>query len=217
MQLSQIVSKRAKVALLYNVGWQNGWLASPMQRVYFADKENFYIGNPSSIYKYTHSSNTDVFHLADDIERLPSDRLKMAFSTRLSYFVNKYVILKVDYRYYFDNWDVKSNTLNIEMPIKLGHSLTIYPNYRFYNQSAAKYFAPYNEHSSTVDFYTSDYDLSEFVSNQYGIGIKYTDAFLKHHLWKIAFNSISLNYNYYRRNIAFDAHVFSLGVKLVIK
>ncbi len=217
MSLAQILSKRAQVSFFVEPTYQFGWLANPMQRVYFDDKSNYFIGNPSSVYVYNYTQNTDVYHLADDIERLPSSRMKFPLGARFSYYLNKRFILKLYYRYYFDDWGINSNTVKIELPIKLNHSWTLYPSYRFYNQSAAKYFAPYNKHLSTDSYYTSDYDLSQFCSNQYGLGVKYKDGFAKLHLWKIAFKSLSLDYNYYRRNIEFDAHIVSLGITLVIK
>jgi hypothetical protein len=38
-------------------------------------------------------------------------------------------------------------------------------------------FCAYEQHLSTEKYYTSDYDLSKFVSNQYGLGLTYTDIF----------------------------------------
>ena len=216
MSLSQILGRRTQVAVFFDPTLQKGWLANPMQRVYFSDVDNYYIGNPSSVYYYDHPSNTDVFQLADDIERLPATRLKFPIAVRMSHYINEFMILKLYYRYYFDDWGVKSNTINVELPIKVGDNFTLYPNYRFYNQSAAKYFNAYDEALSSSEFYTSDYDLAKFISNQYGLGIKYTDRLTKLHLWKVAFKSISLNYNYYRRNIAFDAHIVSLNIKFII-
>ena len=65
---SQILSKRAQFSVFLDLVKQQGWLANPLQRVYFADQANFYIGNRSSIANYEDPSNTDLFHLADDID-----------------------------------------------------------------------------------------------------------------------------------------------------
>ena len=89
------------------------------------------------------------------------------------------------YRYYSDDWGIKSHTANIEIPIKISPKWTLYPSYRYYNQTAADYFAPYEQNLSTSQFYTSDYDLSKFNANQYGFGFGYTDIFAKWHLWGI--------------------------------
>ena len=212
---SQILSKRMQFSIFSDITYQTGWLSNPMQRVYFADKDNFYIGNASSIPNYTSPSNQDVFQLADDIERLPDNRLKIPIGLRLNYYVNEFLVIKSYYRYYFDDWGVNSNTFNIELPIKIGDKFTLYPNYRFYNQTAANYFAPFDELLSTSAFYTSDFDLSKFNANQFGLGLKYTDILTKGHIWKFRLKNITLNYNYYERSTGLKAHIVSLGTKII--
>ena len=214
--ISQILTKRTQFSVFTNITYQHGWLANPMQRVYFSDIDNFYIGNASSIPNYTNPNNKDVFQLADDIERLPNDRLKIPVGIRLNHYVNEFIVIKTYYRYYFDDWGITSNTFNVELPIKIGDKFTIYPNYRFYNQSKSDHFAPFEQHVSTSDFYTSDYDLSNFTSNQLGVGIKYTDILTQGHIWKFGLKNITLNYNYYQRNTGLKAHIISLGAKFIL-
>jgi hypothetical protein len=195
---------------------QDGWLANPMQRVYFGDVDNYYIGEASSIPNYTSKTNKDVFQLADDIERLPSSRFKIPLGFRFNYYINEIVSLRTYYRYYFDNWGISSHTANVSLPIKISEKFTLYPSYRFYNQTAADYFAPYEENISTSQFYTSDYDLSKFNANQYGFGVGYTDIFSKWHIWKLGLKSIDLKYNSYKRNTGLSANIISAGFKFVM-
>lgn len=213
---SQILSKRAQMSLFFDVVKQEGWLSNPMQRVYFADIDNYYIGNASSIPNYTSSTNTDVFQLADDIERLPSTRFKIPIGLRLNYYINETFALRTYYRYYFDDWGIKSHTANIEIPIKIAEKFTIYPSFRYYNQTAADYFAPYEENLSTSEFYTSDYDLSKFSANQYGFGLSYTDIFTQFHIWKMGLKSIDIKYNNYKRNTGLSANIIAAGFKFVL-
>ncbi|GLB49480.1 DUF3570 domain-containing protein [Neptunitalea lumnitzerae] len=198
--LSQIFSKRAQGIFMMDVVQQNGLLSTPFQRVYFSDVADSYIEN---------------FHLADAIEQLPDNRLKIAIGGRFNYYVNEFLVLKTFYRYYFDNWGVGSHTASIEAPIKIGSGFTLYPAYRYYNQSAADYFAPYEAHVSTESFYTSDYDLSKFNANQFSLGISYTDIFTKFKLWKLRLKSIDLKYSYYERNTGFSANIISGGLKFI--
>jgi hypothetical protein len=58
----------------------------------------------------------------------------------------------------------------------------LYPSYRFYNQTAADYFKPYESALSADEFYTSDYDLSEYSAYQIGFGLSYRDIFAKAHI-----------------------------------
>jgi len=217
LSFSQILNKNLQISLFADVITQKGWLSNPMQRVYFKDKANYYIGEADDIAHYTNpNKNNGVFQLADDIERLPNNRLKTPVGMRLHYYVNEYVVFKTYYRYYFDDWGINSHTLSVELPIKITDKFTLYPNYRFYNQTASTYFHPYEEALSTSDFYTSDYDLSKFNSNQFGVGIKYTDVFVKLKLWKIGLKNISLNYSYYSRNTGLDAYIVTFGTKFIL-
>jgi len=217
LSFSQILSKRSQISIFSDITYQNGWLANPMQRVYFKDKANYYIGNPDSIDNYTNANNTDVFQLADDIERLPNVRLKIPIAGRLHFYLNEYFVLKTYYRYYFDDWGIKSNTFEVEIPIKISEKYTLYPSYRLYNQTKANYFAEFDTHLSSSDYYTSDYDLSGFASNKFGLGIKYSDILTKKHLWKFNLKNITLNYSYYNRSTGLNAHIVSFGSKYIFE
>lgn len=196
--LSQILSERMQGAFLADWVLQKGLLSTPFQRVYFADVADSYIQN---------------FQLADDIEHLPDSRMKIALGARLNYYLNEHFVLRSFYRYYTDDWGIRSHTASLEVPIKLGSKFTLAPSYRYYQQTAANYFAPYEQHLSTEQYYTSDYDLSKFNANQYGIGLTYTDIFAKGHIWKLNLKSVDLKYNYYERNSGFKANLISFGVK----
>ncbi|SFS52995.1 Protein of unknown function [Lutibacter maritimus] len=216
ISFSQILSKKAQISIFLDVVQQNGWLANPMQRVYFGDRANYYIGNASSIANYTSPKNTDVFQLADDIERLPDTRFKLPIGARFNYYLNEVVSLRTYYRYYYDDWGITSHTANIELPIKISDTYTLYPTYRYYTQTAADYFAPYEELLSTSEFYTSDYDLSEFNANQFGFGVSYTDIFTTRRIWKLGLKSIDLKYSNYKRNTGLTAGIISAGFKFVM-
>ena len=216
LSFSQILGQNSQLSVFSDIVMQKGWLANPMQRVYFADKDNYFIGNREDIPNYTSPSNKEVFQLADDIERLPDSRLKTPIGMRLNYYVNEYFVLRNYYRYYFDDWGINAHTANVELPVKITDSFTLYPSYRYYTQTASDYFAPFDEHLSTDEFYTSDYDLSAFNSSQYGFEIHYNDIFTKAHLWMVGLKTINLNYSYYKRNTGLEAHIVSLGMKFII-
>ncbi len=213
---SQILSKRAQLALSLDIVNQNGWLANPMQRVYFADTENYYVGNPNSISNYTSKKNIDVFQLADDIERLPDTRFKIPLGARFHYYINETFVLRSYYRFYSDNWGIYSHTAQFELPVKLTNNFTLYPSFRYYTQTEAIYFAPFEKNLSTQKYYTSDYDLSEFSALQYGIGISYTDIFTEAHLWRFGIKTLDLKYSYYERNSGLTANLFSFGCKFIL-
>ncbi|WP_435412744.1 DUF3570 domain-containing protein [Psychroserpens mesophilus] len=198
---SQILSKKLQGSLALDFVKQQGLLSTPFQRVYFSDVADSFI---------------EDFHLADDVEQLPDSRFKVAIGGRLHYYINETFVVRTFYRYYFDDWGIKSHTASIEIPIKLSDKFTVYPSYRFYNQTAADYFAAYEEHVSTDEFYTSDYDLSKYSANQYSLGATYTDIFTKFHIWKLGLKSIDLKYTQYDRNNTLSASIISAGFKFLL-
>ena len=73
---SQVLTKKLQFSVFLDVLQQEGLLSSPYHRTYFADKENYYIGQAQYIPVYESASNVGVYKLADDIERLPDTRFK---------------------------------------------------------------------------------------------------------------------------------------------
>ena len=197
---SQILSKNLQGMLSLDLVQQQGLLSTPFQRVYFSDFPDRFREN---------------FQLADDIERLPDTRFKTAVGGRLNYFINEMFVLRTYYRYYFDDWGIASHTASIEVPIKITDKFTLYPSYRFYNQTAADYFYPYETALSTYEFYTSDYDLSEFSANQFGFGVGYTDIFARLKLARFGLKSIDLKYDYYKRDSGLHYSLISAGFKFI--
>ena len=198
---SQILHKNVQGSLALDFVQQEGLLSTPFQRVYFADIADSFIEN---------------FQLADAIERLPDSRFKVAAGGRLNWYFNEILTVRTFYRYYFDDWGITSHTASIEVPIKITDKFTLYPSYRFYNQTAADYFNPYEEALSTDEFYTSDYDLSAFSANQFGFGVSYTDIFAKAHIWKLGLKSIDLKFYQYDRNTTFSSSIITAGFKFVM-
>jgi hypothetical protein len=145
---SQMLNSRFQIMFLGDVVTQQGYLSLPFHRVYFANRD------------------TAV------VEKLPSSRFKLPLGFRANYFLGDNIILRSYYRYYFDNWGIKSNTVGLEVPYKVTPFFSISPFYRYYNQSAAKYFAPYGVHTPDDQYYTSNYEYSKFQSSFFGVGFR---------------------------------------------
>ena len=198
---SQILSKKAQGSISLDLVQQEGLLSTPFQRVFFKDRDAIIIGNG--------------FQLADDIERLPSSRFKIAIGGRLNYYINEMFVLRSYLRYYQDNWGITSYTASIEAPIKLGDFFTLYPSYRYYTQTKADYFYKANDALSTDAFYTSDYDLSNFNAGEFGLGVSYTDIFTKVKLLGYGLKSINAKASYYNRSSSLSYFMVSVGIKFV--
>nr|WP_299342647.1 DUF3570 domain-containing protein [Allomuricauda sp.] len=200
LTLSQILGKRLQGAVFTDLVLQDGLLSTPFQRVYFGDFEDFFI---------------DDFQLADDVERLPDSRFKLPIGGRLNYFLNDFLVLRSYYRFYWDDWGIVSHTASLETAVKLSDKFTVYPTYRYYNQTAADYFFAKEEALSTFEFYTSDYDLSNYDAHQYGMGIQYKDIFANTKLLTFGLKTIDLRFNQYDRSDGLNAFIVTLGTTFV--
>jgi len=200
MGFSQILGKKLQASLALDVVYQSGLLSTPFQRVYFQDVEDSFL---------------DGFHLADDVERLPDTRIKTALGGRLHYYLNEYITLRSFYRYYKDDWDIRSHTASLEAPVKLSPSFTAFPSYRYYWQSAADAFQPYNLHLSESEFYTSDFDLSAYSANQWGLGLGYVDIFTRLKVLGFGLKSVDLKFYHYSRNIPFSSDILTVGITFI--
>ncbi|TFG76240.1 MAG: DUF3570 domain-containing protein [Flavobacteriales bacterium] len=198
--LSQILGKKIQASVFMDLVRQNGLLSTPFQRVYFSDTNDFFI---------------EDFQLADDVERLPDNRLKIPIGARLNYYLNDTFILRSYYRYYFDDWGISAHTASLEIPIKLGDSFVVYPSYRYYTQTSADYFYRKDAASSTGVFYTSDYDLSAFSAHQYGMGFRYKDIFTRAKILMFGLKAVDLRLNKYDRSDGLNSFIITLGTTFI--
>jgi hypothetical protein len=144
---SQIINKEAEFAILLDLVKQDGYLGLPFHRVFF---ENY----------------------SEKVEHLPNTRTKIPIGARLNYFLGDNLIVKSYYRFYTDDWGLTAHTASIELPYKFTPFFSVAPFYRYYTQTATKYFAPYARHAVTDAYYTSNYASSAFSSNFMGANIR---------------------------------------------
>ena len=215
LSFSQILSRTIQLSLSTDIVYQNGLLSTPYHRVYFKDTPNYYIGDASYIDVYQTTKNFGVFRLADDVERLPGNRIKIPVGGRLNMYVSDRITLRSFYRYYLDDWGVEAHTASLEVPFKLSMNWTLYPSFRYYQQSEADYFKPFGEHLSSQEYYTSDYDLSAFTSRQLGFGISYKDIFTNFRALGFGLKNVDFRFQHYYRSDGLESIIYGVGVKFV--
>ncbi len=146
--LSQVINKSMQIAFIGDAVGQGGYLGLPFHRVYFNDQT---VGQ----------------------ERLPNTRFKLPVGIRFNYFFGDRIIFRTYYRYYTDSWGISAQTASIEMPVKITPFISVSPFYRYYVQTASRYFAPIYEHQPGVGYYTSNFDYSAFNSRYEGLNLRY--------------------------------------------
>lgn len=182
---SQQINERLQIMFLSDLVTQHGFLSLPFHRVYFNNGK-------------------------DTIERLPSSRFKLPLGVRLNYFLGDNIILRTYYRYYTDNWGIRSNTAGIEVPYKITPFFSISPFYRFYNQSASKYFSPYEQAAPTEQYFTSNYEYAKFESSFFGVGIRLAPPNGVFG-WQ-GLHELELRYGHYTQTTDLQSNVISLSL-----
>jgi hypothetical protein len=183
--LSQVVNQRMQISLLGDFVVQQGYLGLPFYRTYF---------NDGSVH----------------IENLPSSRLKLPVGMRMNYYLGDRIILKSYYRFFMDNWGVKSHTISLEAPFKITPFVSLSPFYRYYVQTAANFFAAYGVHTANDPYYSSDYDYSAFSSNYEGINLRLAPV---HGVFGVkGFSALEIRYGHYRQTTGLLANSLSMNL-----
>ena len=193
MYIPSVLSKKLQAAFSFDFVLQKGLLSTPFHRVYFQNET------------------------IPRVEQLPGERFKLPLGVRLHQYVGNRLVIKYFYRFYGDTWGIIGNTASIEMPLKATHTFSVYPFYRIHHQAAAKYFAPYKEHLDGETYFTSDYDLSSFTTQEVGGGLRWSPikALLskrKEEKLKAVINGLALRGSWYKRNDGLKAFMISSRV-----
>jgi hypothetical protein len=201
VNVTQILSKTTVLNLSYDGVYMEGFLSDPYRQVEVFDQ----------------SGVGDIFD-----ESHPKKRTRQAGTVRLKQF-----IVPVDasfigsYRYYFDDWDVSSHTIEFKMNKYVFSNLIFSASYRYYKQSGAEFYQErYTGSAGESDFFkTDDYKLKPFGSNNYGLSLRYLLRGLAGTNEDLSFldnSSIEFQFFRYINDLDFSANIFQGSIKFAI-
>jgi len=121
------------------------------------------------------TSGLPIAAAGDDLpylyESRPDSRSRQTFYWKTVHHLDEDVI-NLSYRYYTDDWDVSSNTLDLHYRYELGNGAYLQPHVRYYSQTAANFFRTSLVNGEPLpEFASADYRLGEFTSTT--LGLKY--------------------------------------------
>jgi len=157
---NQIINKNSLMQFKYSYSNASGYLTDPYKILSLIDDQN------------TNSLGATVDYL---FENRPDQReiQNVFFAYKLN---TRGGIADISYRYYWDEWNIKSNTLDMKYRIKLEQRFFIQPHLRIYGQSSADFYRYNLNTSETLPEYASaDLRLGEF--DAYTVGFKYGKAY----------------------------------------
>lgn len=153
INMTQVLSKSTVLNLTYDLVQMEGFLSDP--------------------YRNVTTFNNGIQSLRKEIH--PAKRTRHALSSRVSKFIEQLNASVIgDYRYYFDDWEIKSHTMDFRLNKYVFSNFIVGFNYRYYSQDGADF---YNERYEFTDsevgqYYTADYKLQPFQSSSFGFNIK---------------------------------------------
>jgi len=195
--ISRVINRNVALQSSVTYKFSDGYLSDPYKQVFIG-------GN---------SANSDV---------RPDQRNQVSILTRYRHHIETLEgTLNADYRFYIDDWEINSHTLELAWHQAIWDSIKLIPSFRYYTQSQAKFYAPYFDSAPADGLQSSDYRLSPYGALSWGIaaeaGIDVTN--------RLRFDT-TLSWRQYVSSANFalskvevanpglvNYHVFSLGVR----
>ena len=105
----------------------------------------------------------------------PSDRTQYTFAARLRRYSELFAAaFHVDYRFYYDDWDVRSHTLDLGLHKVTESGWAFDTSLRYYSQTQADFYEPFYTGPRADGEYSSDYRLSPYGAISLRLGLSET-------------------------------------------
>lgn len=154
--INQIINKNSLMQIKYAWANASGYLTDPYKILSMIDDEN--LSQLGSTLGYVYESRPNQREIQN---------VFVAYKYNL-----QHDVLDFSYRYYWDEWDINSNTFDLKYRYQLNSRYYLQPHFRHYTQSAAYFFRhSLNTSEPVPNFASADFRLADF--NAYTIGFRY--------------------------------------------
>jgi hypothetical protein len=127
-----------------------------------------FLNNPYRSVRYLDSATASGY--AWQPELYPATRTSNAASLGASYYLKYRAALHGEYRYFSDTWGVDANTVRLAYTHPWGDRWIFEAAYRWYDQSAADFYADLFPRANAQNFLGRDKELSTFTSHMFSVG-----------------------------------------------
>jgi len=160
---------------------------------YEAITEQGYLQNPYRAYRYLAAPGSAIYLTAPEI--FPGTRTSNAIAMRLKDYLPWRASLTGKYRYYFDTWDVRAHTAELDYTQPLfKDSVMADITYRYYRQNSASFYSDLFQYANEFNYMARDRELASQINNTMGVAFSYD--FVKTQHWFVKKASASLHYDY---------------------
>ncbi len=203
--LSQIVTPTLVLGLAYETITDEGFLNNPYRSV-----------------RYLEPDAGSGFAFQPEV--YPRTRTSNAAALNARYFLPYRAAVHGEYRYFTDTWGIDASTVSVGYTHPLGERWILEGGYRWYDQSAADFYADLFPRRDAQNFLARDKELSTFTSQMLSIGATFVlpafaDRFLQRSTVSVFYDRMRFSYDDFRDITAggapgseplygFDADVF---------
>jgi hypothetical protein len=157
--INQLLTPKSYITADFTYSQEHGYLSDPYRGV--LAEANFPQYNPS-----------DAALIPENRPRSRNEQI--IYTTYNQYFDAAQGAMEVGYRGYHDSYGIFAHTFEASWIQHLGRSLILTPGFRYYNQTAAKfYYILVPDFDNLPDYFSSDYRLSEFQSFNISVTLTY--------------------------------------------
>ncbi len=137
---------------------------------YSISASNGYLSDPYKVVSVVDSEGLPVDYLW---EKRPDSRLRQTVMTSLVTAIGD-DSLHLSYRYYWDDWGIKTNTLDLKYHVNIGEHFYLVPHIRHSNQGKADFYRlSLNEGDPLPDYASADYRLADMTTRTAGVKLGY--------------------------------------------
>ncbi len=148
--MTQVINKNAVLQTGVSFTRQSGYLSDPYKLVFVAG-----FVEPDS---------------------RPEQREMFAWTTKFRHYVESTRgAVRLDYRFFVDDWDISSHTLKAAWHQPAGEHWSFEPSIRYYTQKAPDFYGPFFFDSPDNGLWSSDYRLATYGALSYRLDVRYDD------------------------------------------
>jgi hypothetical protein len=173
----------------------------------FGVEYNWVHGLQHNPYRNVYAGGTNV------AERHPDDRQRRDAFLRLHQYLTNRSSLKLHYRFYHDDWGVRSHEIGSRLSQYVTDGVFATFQHRYYRQSEADFYEDAYLSTNGVDGYlTGDYRLSNLASHLFGVGLDFSlhGVAADSPLWSRM--ALRMNYERYFNSNNYSAGFFTTGL-----
>lgn len=161
LSLTQVIDTKTLAQLSWETSTLHGYQASPYRFVAIGGRGTCRSSAPDCVPEF-----------------VPEDRFRHALVARARRSLASILSAGLEYRFYFDSWDLLSHTVAPDLKLLVGEAGYFELDYRYYGQQRASFYrARYLTEDASHGNFTRDRELSAMYSNRLGLSYVHRASF----------------------------------------